>query len=72
MITQVQRKQTKDGKFWAILTIEDLDASIEVLAFPNSYGPVALSLATDAVVRIKGRLREKDESVELNASCRPT
>ncbi len=68
MITQVQRKQTKDGKFWAILTIEDLDASIEVLAFPNSYGPVALSLATDVVVRIKGRLREKDESVELNAS----
>ena len=68
MITGIQRKQTKDGKVWAILTVEDLEASIEVMVFNKAYLPVAMSLGTDVVVRIKGRLRERDESVELTAS----
>ena len=68
MITGIQRKQTKDGKVWAILSVEDLDASIEVLVFNKAYAPVAMSLGTDVVVRIKGRLRDRDDSVELTAS----
>ena len=68
MITHVQRKATKDGKAWAILTVEDLEASVDVLAFPAAYAPVAMSLGTDVIVRIKGRVREKDESVEITAS----
>ncbi len=68
MITGIQRKQTKDGKVWAILTVEDLDNSIEVMVFNKAYMPVAMSLGTDVIVRIKGRLRERDESVELTAS----
>ncbi|WP_342371643.1 DNA polymerase III subunit alpha [Propioniciclava soli] len=67
MITGIQRKQTKDGKAWAILTVEDLEASIEVLVFNKAYLPVALSLGTDVVVRIRGRLREKDDGVEITA-----
>ena len=68
MITGIQRKQTKEGKVWAILTVEDLDASIEVMVFNKAYMPVSTSLGTDVIVRIKGRLRERDESVELTAS----
>ncbi|MFV0407250.1 MAG: DNA polymerase III subunit alpha [Propioniciclava sp.] len=67
MITGIQRKQTKDGKAWAILTVEDLEASIEVLVFNKAYLPVSMSLGTDVVVRIKGRVREKDDSVEITA-----
>ena len=67
MITGVQRKQTKDGKAWAILTVEDLDASVEVLVFNKAYMPVAMSLGTDVVVRIRGRVRDKDDSVEVTA-----
>ncbi|MFT4110654.1 DNA polymerase III subunit alpha [Propionicimonas sp.] len=65
MITQVQRKQTKNGDLWAIATVEDLESAIEVLLFPKVYATVAASLATDTVVRIKGRVRSKDESVEM-------
>jgi DNA polymerase III subunit alpha len=65
MITAVVRKQTKDGGLWAIVTVEDLESSIEVLLFPKVYATVALSLATDTVVRIKGRIRAKDDSVEM-------
>ncbi|MFT4297087.1 MAG: DNA polymerase III subunit alpha [Micropruina sp.] len=68
MITQVTRKQTKNGDLWAILTVEDLDASIEVLLFPKVYNTVALSLATDTIVRIKGRVVGKDEGVEIRAT----
>ena len=37
MITQVVRKQTKNGDLWAIATVEDLESSIEVLLFPKVY-----------------------------------
>lgn len=65
MITQVVRKQTKTGDLWAIATVEDLESAIEVLLFPKVYAGVAASLATDTVVRIKGRIRTKDESLEM-------
>ena len=65
MITQVVRKQTKNGDLWAIATVEDLESSIEVLLFPKVYSGVAASLASDTVVRIKGRIRSKDDSVEM-------
>ncbi len=65
MITSVTRKQTKNGDLWAIVTVEDLESSIEVLLFPKVYSTVALSLVTDTIVRIKGRSRAKDDSVEL-------
>jgi DNA polymerase III subunit alpha len=65
MITQVVRKQTKNGDLWAIVTVEDLESAIEVLLFPKVYATVAVSLATDTVVRIKGRVRTKDESLEM-------
>ena len=65
MITQVVRKQTKNGDLWAIVTVEDLESAVEVLLFPKVYAGVAASLATDTVVRIKGRIRTKDESLEM-------
>ena len=67
LITHVQRKQSKDGRIWAIVSVEDLEASLEVLMFSNAYAPVALSIAPDTLVRIKGRVRDKDDSVELSA-----
>ena len=65
MITQVQRKQTRNGEIWAIVSVEDLEASIQVLLFPKVYQTVATMLTTDTVVRVKGRARAKDESVEM-------
>ncbi len=65
MITSVVRKQTKNGDLWAIATVEDLESSVEVLLFPKVYASVASGLASDTVVRIKGRVRTKDDAVEL-------
>ena len=68
MITSVTRKTTRRGDIWAVLTVEDLEASIEVLLFPKAYDAVATVLATDTVVKVKGRVKVDDETVSLNAS----
>ena len=68
MITQVVRKQTKAGELWAIVTVEDLESAVEVLLFPKVYQLVATSLVTDTVVRIKGRVRLRDDSIEVQGN----
>jgi len=68
MITQVVRKQTKAGELWAIVSVEDLEASVEVLLFPKVYQLVAGSLASDTIVRIKGRVRTREESIEVQGN----
>ncbi len=65
MITSVVRKQNRNGELWAIVTVEDLDASIDVLLFPKTYSQVAMSLATDTVVTVTGRVRPKEDGVEI-------
>ncbi|MDN5727068.1 MAG: DNA polymerase III subunit alpha, partial [Propionibacteriales bacterium] len=66
MITQVTRKQTKKGDYWAIITVEDLEASIDVLLFPKVYTLVSTQLATDTVVRVRGRMSSKDDTIEMH------
>ena len=68
MVTQVQRKQTRQGALWALLTVEDLDASIQVMVFPKVYEAVASGLGPDTIVRIRGRIITRDDGVELQAS----
>ncbi|MBA3529343.1 MAG: DNA polymerase III subunit alpha, partial [Propionibacteriaceae bacterium] len=65
MITSITRKTTRRGDIWAVITVEDLEASIEVLLFPKAYDLVSTVLATDTVVRVKGRVKADDESVSL-------
>jgi DNA polymerase-3 subunit alpha len=68
MITGLQRKTTKQGNYWAIVTVEDLAGAIECLFFPQSYMDVAQLLAEDLVVVVKGRLNRRDEVPTIYAS----
>jgi DNA polymerase III subunit alpha len=68
MITNITRKTTRRGDIWAVITVEDLQASIEVLLFPRAYEMVSTVLATDTVVKIKGKVKVEDDVVSLNAS----
>ena len=67
MITNVTRKTTKRGDIWAVITVEDLEASVEVLLFPKAYDLVSTVLATDVVVKVKGRLKRDDDAVSISA-----
>ncbi len=62
LVTSVQRKITKRGDTWAMVTLEDLDGAIDVLLFPSSYQLAATYLTEDAILTVKGRLsRQKDQ-----------
>ncbi|MFM7145269.1 MAG: OB-fold nucleic acid binding domain-containing protein, partial [Actinomycetales bacterium] len=61
LVTAVQRKTTKQGSPWAIITLEDLAGSVDVMVFPQVYQSAATSLAEDAVVVVRGRLDRSDE-----------
>ncbi|MBB3040314.1 DNA polymerase III subunit alpha [Nocardioides soli] len=62
LVTSVQRKITKRGDAWALVTLEDLDGSIEVLLFPSSWQLCGHLITEDAIITVKGRLsRSKDQ-----------
>jgi len=65
MITSVVKRQTKAGDTWAVVTVEDLDAAVEVMLFPRVFQTVAMLLAPDTVVRIKARAAGKEDRLEL-------
>ncbi len=62
LVTSVQRKITKRGDAWAMVTLEDLDGAIDVLLFPSAYQLASTYLVEDAILMVKGRLsRSKDQ-----------
>jgi len=61
LVTSVQRKITKRGDAWAMVTLEDLDGAIDVLLFPSAYQLASTYLSEDSIITVKGRLsRSKD------------
>ncbi|MEY4280012.1 MAG: hypothetical protein RL313_275, partial [Actinomycetota bacterium] len=67
LVTSVQRKVSRQGASWAIVTVEDLEGSIEALFFANTYNQYALTLTEDRVVTIRGRVTRQDEQVRFTA-----
>jgi DNA polymerase-3 subunit alpha len=61
LVTSIQRKITKKGDAWAILTVEDLTGSVEAMCFPNTYAGVAHMLAQDTILLFTGRVDRKDD-----------
>jgi DNA polymerase-3 subunit alpha len=67
LITQVQRKVSKQGNSWAIVTLEDLEGAIDVNFFSNSYTQHALNLVEDRIVLIRARVDKREEQPRLSA-----
>jgi DNA polymerase-3 subunit alpha len=67
LASSIQRRVTKKGDTWAAVTLEDLEGSVEVMVFPQTYAQVGARLAQDAVLVVKGRLDRRDEGLQLIA-----
>ncbi|HEX7739995.1 MAG TPA: OB-fold nucleic acid binding domain-containing protein, partial [Marmoricola sp.] len=67
LVTSVQRKITKRGDSWAMVTLEDLEGAIDVLLFPASYQLAAPLLNPDSVLTIRARISRSKEQPELHA-----
>ncbi len=66
LITSVQRKITKRGDAWAMITLEDLEGGVDVLLFPSAYQLASTLLNEDAIVTVKGRLSRSKDQPELH------
>src|SRR6478736_2643274 len=67
LITSLQRKMSKQGNPWAAVTLEDMEGSVEIMFFGETYLAYSTVLAEDAVVVIRGRVRRRDETMQLQA-----
>jgi len=67
LVTTVVRKTSRQGNQYAQITLEDMEGSVEVMFFGETYLTHATSLAEDAVLVVRGRVRRRDETVQLQA-----
>jgi len=61
LVTAVQRRVTRQGGTWAIVTLADLDGSVEVMVFPQVYAGAGPLLIEDAVVAMRVRVERREE-----------
>jgi DNA polymerase-3 subunit alpha len=67
LITQIQRKVSKQGTPWAIVTVEDLEGAVDVLFFSNAYATHGVNLVEDRIVAILGRVDKREEQPRISA-----
>lgn len=67
LITQVQRKVSKQGNSWAIVSIEDLEGAVDVLFFATTYQTHAMNLIEDRVIVVRGRIDKREETPRITA-----
>ena len=67
LITQIQRKVSKQGTPWAIVTVEDLEGAVDVLFFSNAYAAHGVNLVEDRIVAIRGRVDKREEQARISA-----
>ncbi|GLY66134.1 DNA polymerase III subunit alpha [Amycolatopsis taiwanensis] len=65
LITSLERRVNKKGEPWAICTIEDMDAALEVLFFPKAYAMFATDLVEDNAVLVKGRVNWREDKMSV-------
>jgi DNA polymerase-3 subunit alpha len=68
ILSGVTRKMTKQGNAWALVQLEDLEGSVEVLFFPASYMLAAVHLVEDAVVLVRGRIDKREDIPKIIAN----
>ncbi|MDK7286321.1 OB-fold nucleic acid binding domain-containing protein, partial [Bifidobacterium bifidum] len=67
LITSVERKISKKGNAWAIITVEDMEASVQCLFFGKAYEENASKLNIDTIVRVRGFAEAREEAVSIRA-----
>ncbi|MGC4107010.1 MAG: DNA polymerase III subunit alpha [Thermomicrobiales bacterium] len=65
MITTARRITTKTNRTMAVLEVEDLTGSIEIVAFPDAYEANGSKLEPDAILAFTAKIDERGESRQL-------
>jgi DNA polymerase-3 subunit alpha len=66
MVVSIRQAHTKDNRPFIVASIEDLDASIEVIAWPRLYESTQGLWQEGNILTIKGTVKVRDGEVQLN------
>ena len=67
-LVQIEKKFTKrEGKPFAVVWLEDLTGTLEVVLWNEVYNEVALTLALGRVAVLKGTIEKRDDAVRATA-----
>jgi DNA polymerase-3 subunit alpha len=66
MVVSVREAHTKDNRPFVVASIEDLDASIEAIAWPRLYESTQRIWQEGNILSIKGVVKVRDGDVQLN------
>lgn len=65
MVTSIRRITTKNNRTMAVLEVEDLSGSMEVVAFPDTYEQCAEMIVEDAILDFQAKVDERGEKKQL-------
>ncbi|MEJ7900223.1 MAG: DNA polymerase III subunit alpha, partial [Thermomicrobiales bacterium] len=65
MVTTIRRITTRNNRTMAVLEVEDLTGSIEVVAFPDTYEQYSDVISEDAILDIQAKVDERGEKKQL-------
>jgi DNA polymerase III subunit alpha len=68
IIGAVRSLKTRKGDRMAAFALDDPNATIEVVAFPETFAKAASLIQTDSMVLVKGKFERDEESTRLLAS----
>ncbi len=67
IINKLQSRLTKQNKPMATLTLEDLDGTVEVVVFPDTYAKCAPVLQADAPIFVTGVVNRREDKPKISA-----
>ncbi len=67
IVSGITRRFTKGGEPMAFFNVEDLESSVEVLAFPKTMSQSGSLIKEDAILMVKGRLNNSGDDLKVRA-----
>jgi DNA polymerase-3 subunit alpha len=67
MTSNLRRRKSKSGDWWASLQLEDLGGHVDVLVFPKTYAACDQQLEGDRPTLVSGRVESDEDNLRLIA-----
>ncbi len=68
IVSGINRRFTRKGEPMVFFNIEDLEATVEVVAFPRTVAASGPLIQEDAILLVQGRLDHRGDDVKMRAS----
>ena len=68
IVSGLRPLKTRKGDRMAVFMLDDIDGSVEVVVFPETFGKHGSLIDTDAMLLVRGKLEKDDESARLVAT----